>query len=81
MNARAIALAHWSTAAGAGLGAIAGAAYAFFIGCNTGTCPLTSNIWTAALFFGFTGGVVGIPGPRAKSRPGAAGPRSGGTPS
>ncbi|WP_242354842.1 DUF6132 family protein [Anaeromyxobacter sp. SG64] len=53
MNARAIARAHWRTAGGAAVGAAAGAAYAYFIGCNTGTCPLTSSVWTAALFFGF----------------------------
>ena len=57
--------AHWRTAGGAALGAAAGAAYAHFIGCNTGTCPLTANVWTAALFFGFAGGVVGLPGPRS----------------
>ncbi len=77
MNARALAQAHWRTAAGALLGALAGAAYAYFIGCSSGTCPLTSNVWTAALFFGFTGGVVGIPGPRAERGRGAAGPRRG----
>ena len=68
MNARSFAARHWRTAAGAGLGAATGAAYAFFIGCNTGTCPLTSNGWTAALFFGFAGGVLGIPGPRREQR-------------
>ncbi|WP_242337438.1 MULTISPECIES: DUF6132 family protein [Anaeromyxobacter] len=67
MNARAIARAHWRTAGGAAVGAAAGAAYAYFIGCNTGTCPLTSSVWTAALFFGFAGGVVGLPGRRAGS--------------
>jgi uncharacterized protein DUF6132 len=65
MNARALARAHWRTAGGVAVGATAGAAYAYFIGCNTGTCPLTSSVWTAALFFGFAGGVVGLPGPRA----------------
>jgi hypothetical protein len=70
MNPRA--QAHWRTAGGAALGAAAGAAYAYFIGCNTGTCPLTSNVWTAALFFGFAGGVVGLPGPRAARERGRA---------
>jgi hypothetical protein len=54
---------HWRTAAGAAAGAVGGALYAHFIGCQTGTCMITSNVWTAALFFGFTGGVVGFPGP------------------
>ena len=53
--------AHWRTALGAALGAAGGAAYAHFIGCRTGTCPLTSSVWTAALFFGFAGGLVGWP--------------------
>jgi hypothetical protein len=80
MNARSFAARHWRTAAGAGLGAVAGAAYAYFIGCNTGTCPLTSNVGTAALFFGFAGGVVGVPGPprtREREESPAGGPRPG----
>jgi len=80
MNPRALAQAHWRTAGGAALGAAAGAGYAFFIGCNTGTCPLTSNVWTAALFFGFAGAVVGLPGPRAERRP-RSGDGADGTPS
>lgn len=56
--------AHWRTLAGAAVGAVLGAAYAHFIGCRTGTCPLTGNVWTAAGFFGFTGAIVGLPGPR-----------------
>ncbi len=55
---------HWTTALGAALGAGGGAAYARFVGCTTGTCPLTSNVWTAALFFGITGALVLAPGPR-----------------
>jgi hypothetical protein len=51
------------TAAGALAGAAGGAAYAYFVGCHTGTCPLTGNVWGAALFFGFTGAVVLAPGP------------------
>ncbi len=57
-----LARAHWRTAAGAAIGAVAGAAYAYFIGCRTGTCPLTGDVRTAALFFGFTGAMVGFPG-------------------
>ena len=59
-----IARSHWRTALGALLGAAGGAAYAHFVGCHTGTCPLTSNVWTAGLFFGFTGALVGAPGPK-----------------
>lgn len=56
---------HGRTLAGGLVGAIGGAAYAHFIGCRTGTCAITGNAWIAALFFGFTGAVVGMPGPAA----------------
>ncbi len=59
---------HWRTVLGAAAGAAGGAAYAHFVGCHTGTCLITSNVWTAAAFFGFTGAVVALPGP-AKDRP------------
>jgi len=32
------------------LGAIAGYAYYYFIGCNSGTCPITSNPVTMILY-------------------------------
>lgn len=51
----------WRTAAVALLFGGAGAAYAHFVGCHTGTCPLTSNVWTASLYFGVVGAVVGWP--------------------
>ena len=57
--------AHWRTLAGVAIGAVLGGAYAQLIGCRTGTCPLTGNVWIAAAFFGFTGGVVGLPGRRS----------------
>jgi hypothetical protein len=63
---------HWRTLLGAVAGAAGGAAYAHFVGCRTGTCLITSNVWIAALFFGFTGAVAGSPGgappPAATSR-------------
>jgi len=62
---RSLARSPWRTALGVLLGAAGGAAYAHFVGCHTGTCPLTGNVWTAALFFGFTGGVALAPGSRA----------------
>ncbi len=52
---------HLRTLASAGIGAGLGAAYALTIGCSTGSCPLTSNAWTAALFAGFTGAIAGWP--------------------
>ncbi len=70
---RRLAHSHWRTALGAALGAGAGAAYASFVGCRTGTCPLTSNVWSASLFFGLAGGLVGWPARRPQpdaTRPG-----------
>lgn len=66
---RRLARSHWRTALGALLGAGGGAAYAHFIGCRTGTCPLTANVWTAGLFFGLAGGLVGWPARRAEQAP------------
>jgi hypothetical protein len=51
---------------GAALGAAAAGAYAWFIGCETGTCPLTSNVWIATLYGTFVGAVAGWP---ARVRP------------
>jgi hypothetical protein len=62
---------HRRTFLGAALGAAGGALYAHFIGCRTGSCAITSNAFNAALFFGFTGGVVLSP-----ERPPCAAPRS-----
>lgn len=56
--------AHARTLLGAALGAAGGALYAHFVGCRTGTCLLTSNVWTASLFFGVTGAIVLMPGPK-----------------
>ncbi len=61
--------AHWRTALGAAVGAAGGALYAHFVGCHTGTCAITSSVWTAGAFFGVTGAIVGMPGPR-KDAPG-----------
>jgi hypothetical protein len=45
------------------LGAAAGAAVGFlvyrFVGCKTGTCPLTSNPWTAMVVWGIIGAIAG----------------------
>lgn len=49
----------------AALGAALAGAYAYFIGCRTGSCPLTSNVWTASLYGSVIGLVVGWPGRRS----------------
>lgn len=52
---------HARTAVVGLLGASVAAAYAYFIGCRTGTCPITSNVWTASLYGTVVGGLVGWP--------------------
>ncbi len=52
---------HVRTAAVAFLGAAAGGAYAHFVGCKTGTCFLTSSVWTASIYGALVGGVLGWP--------------------
>ncbi len=60
-------------------GAAAGAAYSHFIGCRTGTCPITSNVWIASLYGAFVGGLAGWP-PRAEAATPAGPPRGPVTP-
>jgi hypothetical protein len=43
------------------IGAAAGAAYAHFIGCRTGTCFITSSVWAASLYGAVVGAVAGWP--------------------
>lgn len=52
---------HYRTLAVALVGAGVGAAYAHFVGCKTGTCPITSSVWTAALYGGGVGALAGWP--------------------
>ena len=44
------------------LGAAAGAAVGFlvyrFVGCKTGTCPLTASPWTSMLVWGIVGAIA-----------------------
>jgi hypothetical protein len=68
---RPISQSHLRTALAAALGALIVGAYAYFIGCRTGTCPLTSNVWTAALYGALVGAVVGWP---SRPRPPERGP-------
>ena len=49
-------------------GAAAGAAYANWIGCLTGSCPLTSNPLTAAVMGALVGASALWPGPSAQQR-------------
>lgn len=45
---------HWLSITGAVIGALGGFAYYYFVGCQTGTCPIKSNpygmtIWGAVM--------------------------------
>jgi hypothetical protein len=52
-----------------GLGALAGFAYYYFIGCSTGTCPLTSNPYTSIIYGAVVGLVLSIDGKRKETQP------------
>lgn len=43
------------------IGALLGYAYYYFIGCNSGACPLTSNWYVTTLYGLVAGIVVGFP--------------------
>lgn len=44
--------------AGAVVGAGLGFAYYKFIGCSTGTCPLTSNPWISSIYGAVMGALI-----------------------
>ena len=60
--------AYWTVLLGAAVGAIGGGLYAHFIGCKTGTCLITGDVRNASVFFGITGAIVGLPGPKRRDR-------------
>jgi hypothetical protein len=43
-------------------GIVLGFAYWRFVGCKSGTCPVTSNWHTSALMGGILGFLIGLPG-------------------
>ncbi len=43
-----------------GIGIIGGFAYYYFIGCSSGTCPITSNPITMTFYGGLMGAVLGF---------------------
>lgn len=46
---------HWLKIAGAAAGAVAGYAYYFYVGCASGTCPITSNPYISVIYGAFMG--------------------------
>ena len=62
------------------VGATAGGLYAHFIGCRTGTCPITSSVPLSSLYGAFVGLVVGWPGRRREAGGDSAGQAQGAHP-
>ncbi|MDR1706676.1 DUF6132 family protein [Dysgonomonas sp.] len=50
---------NWTYLLGAVIGAIGGYIYWRYIGCSTGTCPITSSPITSALYGVLLGGLFG----------------------
>ena len=48
---------HLLTIAGVALGAVGGYLYYHFVGCNSGTCAITSKPLTSTLYGGLMGGL------------------------
>lgn len=43
------------------VGGLLGYLYYFFIGCRTGSCPITSNPWISTIYGAFAGLIISIP--------------------
>ncbi len=48
----------WGLVLGIGIGGIAGFLFYYFIGCATGTCPITSNPYGSILYGALMGALV-----------------------
>ncbi len=46
------------TCLGCALGIIGGYAYYYFIGCNSGSCPITSNPYISMIYGALVGGIL-----------------------
>ena len=44
---------------GVSIGAVLGYAYYYFVGCQSGTCPITSNPINSTLYGALMGGILG----------------------
>jgi len=47
-------LKHWLKIAGITVGALAGYLYYYYVGCVSGTCPITSNPYRMLIYGGIT---------------------------
>lgn len=52
---------------GIALGAMAGFLYWHFVGCNSGTCPLTSKWYNSTIYGALMGALLGKPKTKAKT--------------
>lgn len=43
------------------IGSVLGYAYYYFIGCNTGSCPITSNPYTTTIYGALIGAIWSFP--------------------
>jgi hypothetical protein len=50
-------------------GAILGYAYYYFIGCNTGSCAITSNPYVSTIYGAFLGLIFAIPSKKKDEKP------------
>jgi hypothetical protein len=46
-------------------GGVVGFAYYYFIGCVSGSCPITSDPYISTMYGALLGAVLGIPKPKA----------------
>ncbi len=46
------------TLVGVALGAVAGYAYYYFVGCPSGACPITANPWSSTLYGAVMGALL-----------------------
>ncbi len=48
------------------IGLLGGYAYYYFIGCNGGSCPITSNPYLSVIYGGVMGLIFALPGNKKK---------------
>ncbi len=48
----------WGLILGIGIGGIAGFLFYYFVGCTTGTCPITSNPYGSIIYGALMGAMV-----------------------
>ena len=49
-------------------GGLLGFAYYYYIGCNSGNCPITSNPYVSTIYGAFLGFIIGFPSKKDESR-------------